>query len=220
MYDAFSFLHQGCPKNSSIQVTSSQHVIQGPAQLPNLPLLGMSSTSPGPPPPWQCQAGVLFTEETLTLMHGVLLAQAVSSSVNTLLHPQTPTWHARIFDHLLNDAFSNHQEDFAVLSSLDVKNVPLGHLLHYSFFFVCLFLSSSCYFLLKGSYHNSEPMGCLLWMKNSWKDRGSFMIPRQAHEIWLHPEKAFPIGVARKKHPDTLFSKFNKTLQGVEIVCA
>lgn len=33
--------------------------------------------------------------------------------------------------------FSNHQEDFAVLSSLDVKNVPLGHLLHYSFFFVC-----------------------------------------------------------------------------------
>lgn len=137
MYDAFSFLHQGCPKNSSIQVTSSQHVIQGPAQLPNLPLLGMSSTSPGPPPPWQCQAGVLFTEETLTLMHGVLLAQAVSSSVNTLLHPQTPTWHARIFDHLLNDAFSNHQEDFAVLSSLDVKNVPLGHLLHYSFFFVC-----------------------------------------------------------------------------------
>lgn len=46
------------------------------------------------------------------------------------------------------------------------------------------------------------------------------MIPRQAHEIWLHPEKAFPIGVARKKRPDTLVSKFNKTLQGVEIVCA
>ena len=60
--------------------------------------------------------------------------------------------------------FSYHQGDLAVLSSLCFKSVQSMAFITLSILICSHYLPFSLYFLLKGRYHNSEPMDYLLVM--------------------------------------------------------
>ena len=49
---------------------------------------------------------------------------------------------------------------------------------------------------------------------SGWKDRASFMVPGYAPEARLDPKEAFPTGVARRIHLDTLFSRVTTLFSG------